>query len=303
MTRPLLLAGLLGWIGATLALSPLRWFRRRTLTDRLRRYEPGGLATPDAGRGLLSVETFSEVVGPLARAAGERLARLFGVNEDLGLRLERVHSSMTQTDFRVRQLGWGVAGFASAAVITAAARPPSPLTLVVLVAAPVLGFLAVEQQLISASDRRRRRLVLELPIVAEQLGMLLSAGYSLGAALHRLARRGRGVSGQDLRRVVGRMGHGLAEVDALREWAEVADVDALTRLVAVLALNREAGDLGGLIAEEARSIRRDVQRGLIAQIETRAQQVWIPVTVAALVPGAIFIAIPFTQALDAFTRA
>ena len=55
----------------------------------------------------------------------------------------------------------------------------------------------------------------------------------------------------------GRIRQGLTEVDALREWAALDRVDALDRLVSVLALNREAGDLGRLIAEEARTIRRD----------------------------------------------
>ena len=35
-------------------------------------------------------------------------------------------------------------------------------------------------------------------------------------------------------------------------------------------------------------------------IERRAQQVWIPVTVATLLPGAIFMAVPFVSALDVF---
>ena len=37
-------------------------------------------------------------------------------------------------------------------------------------------------------------------------------------------------------------------------------------LVAVLALNREAGDLGRLITEEARSMRRDAHRELIENL-------------------------------------
>ena len=138
-------------------------------------------------------------------------------------------------------------------------------------------------------------------MVAEQLGMLLGAGYSLGAALARLADRGAGACGRDLERVVGRIRQGLTEVEALREWSEVADVDALRRLVNVLALNRRAGDLGRLISDEARSIRRDVHRELIETIERRAQQVWVPVTVAALVPGVIFLAVPFVEALRLFS--
>ena len=56
-------------------------------------------------------------------------------------------------------------------------------------AAVVLAFLLVEQQLARESDAWRRRVFLELPVVGEQLAILLSAGYSLGAALNRLSTR------------------------------------------------------------------------------------------------------------------
>jgi FAD/FMN-containing dehydrogenase len=79
-------------------------------------------------------------------------------------------------------------------------------------------------------------------------------------------------------------------------------VDALDRLTAVLALNREAGDLGRLVSDEARNIRRDAHRQLVETIERRAQTVWIPVTVATLVPGALFLAVPFTDALRLFSQ-
>jgi Flp pilus assembly protein TadB len=131
--------------------------------------------------------------------------------------------------------------------------------------------------------------------------MLLSAGYSLSAALNRLAVRGTGVAAQDLARVCGRIRQGLTEVEALREWATVAEVEALHRLVPILALNQEASDLGRLVSEEARAIRRDAHRELVETIERRSQQVWIPVTVAALVPGVLFLAVPFMQALRLFS--
>jgi type II secretory pathway component PulJ len=126
--------------------------------------------------------------------------------------------------------------------------------------------------------------------------MLLSAGYSLGAALSRLARRSEGAVSRDLRRVVSRVRHGLDENTALREWATTADVPAVGRLVGVLALNREAGDLGHLITNEARAVRSEVHRELVEVIERRGQQVWIPVTVATLLPGLLFLAVPFTEA-------
>jgi hypothetical protein len=79
-------------------------------------------------------------------------------------------------------------------------------------------------------------------------------------------------------------------------------VAAVDRLIPVLALNREASDLGRLLSEEARGIRRDVQRELVELVERRGQQVWIPVTVATLVPGVIFLAVPFITALRLFAQ-
>jgi Flp pilus assembly protein TadB len=287
--------------GTTLLLSQLRWFRRRPLVDRIAPYVAGGSEARSRSI-LVSAETFGQVIGPLARAVGERSARLFGVTEALSVRLERVHSPLDVTAFRVRQFGWAAVGVVASTLVALASGAVGPLALALILVGPVLAFLLVEQRLASESQAWQRRIFLELPVVAEQLGMLLSAGYSLGAALNRLAVRGKGACGRDLQRVVGRIRQGLSETDALREWAAVAEVDALHRLVGVLALNRQAGDLGRLIGDEARSIRRDVHRQLIETIERRAQQVWIPVTVAALVPGVIFLAVPFIDALSMFTN-
>jgi Flp pilus assembly protein TadB len=251
--------------------------------------------------GVLSVESFRDVIGPAARAVGARLARLVGVNEELNVRLERIHSQLDVTGFRVRQLGWAVVGLAGATLLVTALRPSAAIALLFLVGTPLLAFLLLEQQLSSASGAWKRRVSLELPVVTEQLAMLLAAGYSLGAALNRIAARGRGNCAHDLARVCGRIRQGLSESEALREWATVADVEALDRLVPILALSREASDLGRLVSDEARAIRRELQRTLIEAVERRSQQVWVPVTVAALVPGVLFMAIPFIEALRLFS--
>jgi tight adherence protein C len=299
MTRWLLVSGMGVWVGATLLLSQLRWFARVPLAERLRPYAPGGMGRPGRA-GVLSVESFRDAVGPLSRMVGERVARLVGISEDLEVRLTRVHATIDVTGFRVRQVGYAVAGLGVATLVTVALGPPVPIALGFLVGGPILAFLVQEQRLASESDRWRRSLFLELPVVAEQLALLLSAGWSLTAALNRLAARSTGCSARDLRRVCQRIRQGVPEADALREWAQVARVPALDRLVPVLALNRDTSDLGRLISEEARGIRRDVHRELIEAVERRNQQVWIPVTVATLLPGVLFMAIPFVEALRLF---
>ncbi|TVR30274.1 MAG: hypothetical protein EA388_14630 [Nitriliruptor sp.] len=299
MTLLVIAGGLLLWAGLTLLLSELRWFSRRPLSERLGPYVPGGMGT--RGRvGLLSVDSFREAVGPLARGLGSQFSRLFGVSEDLDRRLTRIHSDLDVTEFRVRQIGWSLAGLGAGGLLAVAVRPPVALAMVFTLGGMLLAFLLLEQQVTAASDRWKRTIHLELPVTAEQIAMLLGSGYSLLAALDRVSRRGKGSISRDLRRVIGRVRQGVAEERALQEWAELADVDSVERFVSVLALNREASDLGRLIANEARSSRRDVQRELVEVIERRGQQVWIPVTVATLLPGAIFIGIPFTAALSDF---
>ncbi|MCU0310257.1 MAG: type II secretion system F family protein [Acidimicrobiales bacterium] len=302
MMRLLVPAALAVWLGTTLVLGEVRWVRRIPLRDRLRPYAPGGDARSRTAPGSAGWSaTVVAVLGPLARQHGADLARVAGVSEDLSRRLRRVHSPLDPTSFRLRQLGWVMGALAVAVLTTAVVRPAVPIVALSVVGAPVLAFLLVEQQLSNASTAWQRKIFLELPVVSEQLGMLLCAGYSLGSALTRLADRGQGAVAADLRVVVSRIQQGLDEVTALREWAALAQVPAVDRLVGVLALNREAGDLGRLIAEEARTVRGDVHRELVETIERRGQQVWIPVTVATLVPGVLFLAVPFVEAMRLFT--
>ncbi len=301
MNRLAVGSALLVWLGATLLLSAWGRWTRPGLVERLRPFSPGGSALAPKG-GLFSVESLHEVVGPLARAAGDRVAALFGVNEALAVRLRRVHSSVGVTAFRVRQLALAGAALVAAAVL-ASLGLPAPVAILAVVGAPLLAFLVLEQRLARASERWQQTLGLELPVVAEHLAMLLNAGYSLGAALVRLAGRGRGCAARDLAGAVNRMRQGLSENDALQEWAELAGVEGVNRLVGVLALHAESADLGRLVSAEARQARRDLQRRTIETIERRSQQVWVPVTVATLVPGVILLAVPFLSALHLFANA
>jgi hypothetical protein len=299
------LAGLTAFGGWALLLAELPWFRRRSLADRIAPYIGGSRGRGPAAdpAALRAATTWRGLLEPFARQAGSRVAAVFGVTEPVAVRLRRVHSPLGPTEFRVRQLAWAGTGLGVGTVMATILGMAGSLSVLFVLGGPLLGFLLVEQGLAAESDRWKRRLFLELPVVAEQLGMLLGAGYSLSAALGRLAQRGRGACGRDLGRVCERIGHGLSEGAALQEWAEVADIPAVHRLVNVLTLNRKAGDLGRLTSEEARSIRRELHRQVVAAMERRGQQVWIPVTVAALVPGVIFLAVPFVEALRLFSQA
>lgn len=285
-------------VGAALVLSEFRWFRPVRLRDRLAPYSPTG--TTRAKRPL-NFNSFREVLTPLATSVGTTISGLLGIHEDLPSRLARIHSPLDASAFRLRQLAYAIVAVALGGLAVLVWNPPALLAVVLVVGSPLLAFLIPEQQLATASAKWQNKLFLELPVIAEQLGMLLSAGFSLGSALRRLAERGQGCSGQDLQRVTALIRYGQSDVEALAHWSQIAQVPAVARLVSVLALNREAGDLGKMISEEARSIRRDAQRETIEAIERKAQLVWVPVTVAALVPGTLFLVVPFIEAMRLFT--
>ena len=299
--RASIAAFLLVWVGATLILSSRPRFSRPNLVERLRPYVPGQ-PVPGGSRGLLSAETFRDLLEPSLHLAGDRIAGLFGVTEPVSLRLRRIHSQLDAGTFRLRQMAATFASLIVGAVIAVVAGSPALISALVVAGLPLLVFLSIEQNLARQSERWQKNLAAELPVVAEQIAMLLNAGFSLGTALARIASKGRGCAARDLRDVVNRIRQGVSESAALREWAEVARVDAVHRLVGVLAMGSEAADLGRIVSSEARQARRDLHRRTIELIEKRAQQVWLPVTVATLVPGVILLAVPFLAALRLFSN-
>ncbi len=298
MIRLLAAAAMLFFVGITLVLSEFRLFRSQSLANRVGPYLPGGRASTN--KELLSLESFGQLLRPLAEASGSLAARVFGVSEELPRRLRRVHWDIDSSGFRVRQIGWALATCAVVTVIGLVVGLPAALLGLFALVGPLLAFLVVEQQLANASDRWKERTFQELPVIAEQIAMLLGSGYSLGAALQRVSARGSGVISQDLETVVQRIQQGTSENAALREWAEIVDVEAVSRVVSILSLNKDAGDLGSMVAAEARTIRAEAHRALLESIEKKNQQVWIPVTIAALVPGVILMMIPFISALSEF---
>jgi tight adherence protein C len=298
MTRPLAVSSLLLFIGATLVLADLPWFRQRALTDRLRPYLPS--AVQPAPTSWLSASTLAELLASIGERLGVWLSRINGFSDPLAIRLARVGSPLPSPSFRVRQLASALLGASCGALVAIAIGMPSIAGLTITFGGSAAGFVAPEQRLNRAARARQTEVFRELPVVSEQLAMLLAAGFSLVGALSRIAQRGSGACARDIDGVCRRIRQGLTESQALREWADVVDVDALHRLVRLLAHNRETSDLGRLIAEEARAIRREAHRNLIELIERRSQQVWVPVTVATLLPGVIFLAIPFISALSLF---
>lgn len=298
MTHVEMVAVALFGVGLTMLFSELRFFARVPLVQRLRPYGPAvaGARVPVSHSGVMSA-----VLLPVASSLGESLGRAVGLDTDLSLRLRRAGSHDDPTSFRLRQFTRAMIALACATAAVMLLRPAALLALLAVIGTPVLVALGEEQRLDRAASEREETVRAELPVVAEQLGVLLGAGFSLGSAIARMAERCSGAVSDDLDTVRRRIRQGLTEIEALREWADASDIDAVQRLVRVLVLHRETADLGALISDESRALRADSHRRLVESLERRSQMVWIPVTVATLIPGLIMLAVPFVAAMDRVT--
>lgn len=205
MTRTIALAFVGLFAGSVLVIASFPRLNPAPLHHRLRPYLQ---ARP---RRVATLNGIQALVAPLAKTWGDSLARLVGLDEDIGDRLLRLHRNDEPTAFRVRQLMWGLLALVGGTLLAAALGLQWGLTIFVMVAAPLLTFLVIEQRLARADQQRRTRVLHELPVVAEQLAMHLSAGYSLSASVSRLGRRSRGACAQDLRVVSRRIRGGTSE--------------------------------------------------------------------------------------------
>lgn len=299
MIRLFALAALFGTIGLSLLLSRAPWFRQPTLAARLRAHTPG---LSERRPKVLGAHSFRDALSPAAEQFGGALARAVGVNEDLGLRLQRLHSEQTPAHFRLEQARHALLALLAASVGVTIAGLPVLVGGLALFCLPALTVLIDEHLLSVRSARWKQELTTELPLVEEQLAMLLDAGWSLGGALQHVCERSDGPAARDLARVLIGVRRGNSYRDALRQWESIANIPGVNRLSAILQLADQGADLGRLVADEAQLGRDERHRELLAAVERKGQQVWIPVTVAALVPGCMLLAVPFVRALSFFSN-
>ncbi|MCC5954217.1 MAG: type II secretion system F family protein [Acidimicrobiia bacterium] len=296
----------LWWLGAVTLASCVPRLHRRSLALRLHPYQPGGARRADAD--VSSVPPgLRHQLRALLVAAGESSASFAtltsaGGRETVDERLRLVRSPLDGAAFRVRQVGTCFAALLVAGALLPLSGLPPAVAVVAIIGAPVACFVAWEQHLSAVAAAHRRGIVAELPVVAEHLALLLASGWSLAGAIDRIGQRAHGLVAAELRSVTARIHHGLATTNALAEWAASSRVDELDRLVRVLSLDNAGTDTSALVSAEASLLRDEAHRRLIEDLERRAQQVWIPVTVAALVPGTALLAVPFVDALSTFAH-
>ncbi|HEY4568539.1 MAG TPA: pilus assembly protein TadB, partial [Kribbella sp.] len=210
---PVLIGGFLGAVfGAGLLAVVLRlpFLRKPTVDERISPYLRD-LGAPDVFVGVVDSRSpfyaILRLFGPSLRSGAQRLERLLGGANTIRRRMMRAGLDRTVEEFRIEQLLWGTLAFGAGLVVSIVAitfglgNPVGMLLFCIILG--VLGVLARDTYLTSQVLRRERRLLVELPTVAELLALSVAAGEGPAAALDRVARSCRGDLADELKRVLG----------------------------------------------------------------------------------------------------
>ncbi|MFG1624798.1 type II secretion system F family protein [Kribbella sp. NPDC049227] len=303
---PMVLGGLVGvlfGLSLLLVVRRLPFLRKPSVDDRIAPYlrDLGG---PEVFLGVVdSSSPFYAIVrlfGPSLRAGAGRLERLLGGAASIRRRLSRAGIERSVEEFRIEQVLWGTAAFGAGLVVSIVAvsfgvgNPVGMLVFCGLLG--VLGVLARDTYLSTQVRRRERRLLAELPTVAELLALSVAAGEGPAAALDRVARSCRGELADELQRVLGETRAGETLVRALDGLADRTGLLALSRFADGLAVALERGTpLADVLRAQAGDIREAGRRELIESGARREVAMMIPVvflvlpvTIAfAFYPGAV----------------
>lgn len=281
------LGGLLGtgcWVVANRLLAR----GRPSLEARVQPYLRDLPGTPVA---LLSGQpSFSARV--LTWVAGQ-VERVLGGAASIRSRLDRADLSLSVHEFRIEQAVWGVVGFLVCAVpagLVAAQHPDrGPALFVCCVAALCLGVILRENRLTAQVRLRERRILEELPIIAEYLSLAVAAGEGPLAALDRVVARSNGKFAADLRRLIGQTRTGMPLTEALDQLAVRSGLAPVARFAHGLAIAIERGTpLADLLNAQAADVREAGRRALIESGARREVLMMVPVVFLILPTVVVF---------------
>lgn len=219
--------------------------------------------------------------GAVLHAVGLAMDRVLGGSESIRRRLERTGVDTSVQQFRIEQALWGLVGFLAATVPAAvlAARDPDrgPALFVLCLVAFALGVLIRENRLTAAAVRRERRILEELPVLAELLALAVAAGESPMAALDRVVARSRGDFAVDLRDLLARARTGTPLTQALDRLGARSGLAPVTRFAHGLAIAIERGTpLADVLHAQAGDVREAARRALIESGGRREVLMMVP---------------------------
>lgn len=285
------LLGLVAGLALLLVVTRVRAILRPSLADRVVPYLrdlSGADGRPVGGRAGGNPARIT-----LLRVAADRVDRTLGGATSVRRRLERAGSEATVQDFRVRQVQWGLVGFAAAAAlsITRVAEGLDAVlpALLLCVSFALGGVLACDWRLSSQVAERERRIMTEFPTVAELLALAVAAGEGPVVALDRVVRRSNGALADDLRALLAEIRTGEPVGAAFDRYAYRTGLPTVSRFAQAIAVAIERGTpLADVLHAQAADVREVARRDLIESAARKEIAMMVPVVFLVLPVTVVF---------------
>lgn len=299
------LVGLVAGGGLVLAVSRLPFLRRPTLDDRVAPYvrDVTGPSWPQSDSVIRPLPALIKVFGPAVEEAATRLERLLGGTASVRRRLDAAGQDRSVQAFRVEQVLAGAAGLGVALLVSlfvlAGGGADRPIVVLIICAVGVLiGLLGRDYALSRAAVARERRILAELPVVAELLALSVAAGEGPVAALERMARTSQGDLAGELGRALRDARAGTPLVTALDGIARRTNVSALARFTDGFVVALERGTpLAEVLRAQAEDAREAGRRALLEAGGRKEIAMLFPVVFGILPVTVVFALFPAFFAL------
>ena len=243
-------------------------------------------ADPATGQLLLLAQ-------PLLHDLAGRLERLLGGSASIRRRIERAGLDLTVADIRAQQATWGLLAFGAASAVSVLVALRSPARAVPLAVLCCLAFLAGvllrENRLSAHAASHERRVLEELPAVAELLALSVAAGEGPVAALDRVVRRTSGALAGDLSRVLAEIRGGTPVTRAFDGYAARTGLPVVARFADGVSVAVERGTpLADVLHAQAADVREARRRDLIETGARREVVMMVPVVFLVLPVTVLF---------------
>lgn len=225
------------------------------------------------------------------------IERILGGAASVARRQVRAGLRVDVAGFRAEQVTWGVAGAAAGAGIGAIAWVRNPASVVVPVAAVLLGaiggVLSRDWVLSRRVALREARMVAEFPTVAELLALSISAGEGTTAALERVCRLSSGELARELGTALADARAGASLPVALQGLAARTGLPGLARFVDGVVIALERGTpLAEVLRAQAQDAREEGRRQILEAAGRKEIQMMIPVVFLVLPVTVLFAVYP-----------
>jgi len=294
------LAGLGAGLGAWLVVARLA-ARRPSLDDRLAPYlrtaGPPSRTPHAALDGVGPFATLERLLAPVMRDAVRLVERVGSPASDVERRLARAGRAGTLDQFRAAQVVTAVVGAAgglTAALLLVAGRGLHPVAAITLVAGgTAAGLVGHDVALTGAVARRERRLLAELPTVAELLSLAVAAGEGPLGALERVGRTVQGELAAEIRQALADTRAGAPLSTALERLADRTGLAPLARFTEGIAVAVERGTpLADVLRAQSADAREASRRALLETGGRREIAMMAPVVFLVLPVTVVFAVFP-----------